>query len=438
MSATNFPSPMAMPFKVAHFQQRRWAELKARLESNRLFRAMDKLTGPVMVNRSYLRSAREGFLLPRGAHAAVDEAVQRLWTVARLSCAMEVRIRSKDTTPVISRATLDKQTLVFSLPGALLDGRPAQELVYHLAVATFFAMDTTPRVVYQLLRYQAPFRLADRMKAYELLRLTEYAADCFALVCTGDLELTLREGFYRSGVGGLHRLPIDLRTVARHHLEAGDLTMSSLIENGRTRFDYAPLTPLVLEQFQASEIYRQCRGKGGGTPRVKYEEAVLELERRAHPPMEALPHSHLSFLRKTLLLATFATAEAASPVTETRKAELLGLLCCGEEEFAKAATQLDWDWQEAGMAIRKIERLMRNEQVGVSNVHVVEIVENCVLAMVQEHDGDLPTAVKEILVQIGGWGCLSPAEVEAVTTALAEDLQAKGRADEQTKGEDPK
>ena len=95
---------------------------------------------------------RPGVHLEPRPDAVLDAALQQLRTVARLSCAMEVWVRAQEFTVPVSLATRENQKLVFNLPAALLDGLTTPELVYHLAVATFFAMDTTPRVMHFLLR----------------------------------------------------------------------------------------------------------------------------------------------------------------------------------------------------------------------------------------------------------------------------------------------
>ena len=204
--------------------------------------------------------------------------------------------------------------------------------------------------------------------------------------------------------------------------------MASLVESNQCRFAYPPLRPLVLEQFQASEVDRTGRGRTGGTTRAAFEATVPELERKAHPPMTALPEYHAKFFQVALTLAAFTVAEATAPVTETRKADILEFLNLSPEQFEKVVSETDWNWQEAGNAEAKLQHHLANQRERAANIHSVEIIDRCVRMVLREHDGGLPEAVGEALDRIGNRCYLNAKEVKALLSALTGNILAKDDA----------
>jgi hypothetical protein len=181
----------------------------------------------------------------------------------------------------------------------------------------------------------------------------------------------------------------------------------------------------VLEKFQASEVYRGCLGKAGGITRAEFEAAVLELERKAHPPMTELPDFHVRFFRQAQTLAAFTVAEATAPVSETRKAEILEVLRLNGEQFQWVEKQAMWDWREPGAAEQKLEVLLNSERERAANLHAVKVFERCLRWALREHGGGLAEAVIETLERIGGWCYLNKREVRLVRETLTEDILAE-------------
>jgi hypothetical protein len=411
---------MAIPFKPDHFQLRRQRDLESDVCKSLLYKNLSKLATPQGLTPQLEAWLDEGVNLPSETCPAVDVAVNALRTSARLTGPVEVSLRSNDNDPPLTFALRRPDRLSFSLTPFVLEGRSPQELVHHLAAATFHAFQPQPRYWSWLLANDAPFQLVDRAKVLELLRLVEYAADCFALVCTRDLELTIRESHFRSTGLDTRRQEVDLRLLARHHLHSGELSMRRLLESGNSRFLWFPLKPLVLERFMASALYRTCVGESGGNPRETFEAEVLEMDRQAHPPFQGPSEDLMLFLTIVTILAAFHVCEATGRVTAPRERLLLRTLDMNDEQLDLLTVKLEWNRRERGAAGRRLAGVLAGSHRKWGNLHAVEILSRCLLVAAKEHRGQVPEPVQDALFKVGEWCNLSPEEVGVIVQTFAE------------------
>lgn len=357
----------------------------------------------------------------RGHVPVLAAAVLRLKTVMRLPYPVRVFLRPDAGNVTACLAFLDADTLNIAVAAGLIGGDSPAALAYHLATAAFHGLQHHPQYLGLLLTLRAPFDLEDRLKAYEILRLNRYAANCFALVCCDGLEIATRHGFSMvTGIPVAGSEPaLNLDILADHAIKNTALNGGNVLDDYSPLDHYEPILPLVLRRFMESEPYRACRGESGGTPREHFEAEILELDRQAYPPTDTIPKIHGEFAAIASLLAAHWVMEACGPVTQRREEILLESFELERKRLDEIATQTGWRREGETNTKQLLDALSGGRDW--KNIHCVHIIRTAFLIAAEEHNGRLPDKVKAAFVEIGRTCRLEPNECSVVCEVLMEE-----------------
>lgn len=413
--------PMAIPMKLDHFRLRRQSQLEQELASRPLFKKVDGMAGKEWRSSQLKQIVSGNLLVPEGTIPLLDAAVLRMKTVMRLPYPVRILLRPDASNVTACLAFLDADTLNIAVAPGLIRGDSPAALAYHLATAAFHGLQHYPQYLGLLLTLRAPFDLEDRLKAYEILRLNRYAANCFALVCCDSLEIATRHGF--SMVTGIpvagNEPALNLDILADHAIKNTALNGGNVLDDYSPLDHYEPILPLVLRRFMESEPYRTCRGENGGMPLDQFEAEILELDRQAYPPTETVPKIHAEFAAIASLLAAHWVMEACGPVTQRREEILLDSFELERKRLDEIATQTGWRREGETNTKQLLDALSGGRDW--KNIHCVPIIRTAFLIAAEEHQGKLPEKVKAAFVEIGRTCRLEPNECSAVCEVLMEE-----------------
>jgi hypothetical protein len=222
----------------------------------------------------------------------------------------------------------------------------------------------------------------------------------------------------------------DFHRLAEYSLKSGQFGTAWLLNEGRWQFDYPPLTPLVLDQFLKSELYRACLGESGGEPREQFEAAVLEMERVAHPPLEDPPVEHLIFVTLGCLLATYFLMESAGTVTKEREAAFMEFFDLKAESLDALAADMNWRRGQASNTRELLEKDLTGRRNRRANIHCVQILGVAFEFAIKEHGGQIPGQVQAALLDLGPWCSLAKEEVSAICETIMQTSLEKQEKDE--------
>ena len=410
------PTPLAVPFRIDHFRFRRQAELDQQLGRSRLLQELIKAVGPDAGGKAAHADLQGAMLLPPGFIPKLDEAARHFHTIARLGCELELRLVSNDRGSLTCRAYRDGRKLVFGWPRLLLEGSSVPELLFHFAIAAYAAIETKMREHMFLLVREAPLPWPDRLAMLEASRLRRYAANCFALACTRDRELVLREDFRRFAGFNAAGVALDFQSLAAHHLREQDLTTERLVNEGLQEFTCHPLVGTVLERFIESVGYHACLGQDGGTPREQFEAEVLALDRQMHPPLDQIPTEQRAFAQRATVLATYQVMEQFAPVTPARLQMFLEFHGLEEPTLAKLAAECEWEPEKPQHAERRLWWLLYTKRVW-ANVHSAQLLSRVIEWTLREHGG-MPDSLGSVIREVAELCRVSRSELDAIQEAL--------------------
>ncbi len=412
---------MAIPFKIDHFRLRRQSQLERELASRPLFKKMAALAGKEWRVKQLKQIVSGNMLVPEGTIPLLDAAVLRMKTVARLPYAVRLYLRPSSSSGRSCIAFLDADILNIAIPPALLRGGSPATLAYHLARSTFQGLQHYPQYLALLFDLRAPFELEDRFKAYQILRLSRYAGNCFALVCCGSLDIAMSQGFsMATGVPIVEAEPAsNLDLLAEHALKNTALNGGNILDDYAPLDHYEPIHPLVLRRFMESEPFRACHGETGGTTREQFESEVLEFDCQAYPPMDELPQIHSEFAMLASLLAAHWIMEVRGPVTRGREGMLLESLQLKRKRFNEIATQAGWRREGKTNTRQMFDELVGGREW--KNFHCADIIRSAFVIAFLEHGGKLPSKVVAAFVEIGQSCRLESSECGAICEAVLEE-----------------
>jgi hypothetical protein len=426
----SFLQPMAIPFKVEQFLLRRQVQLEKEVRNSPLYRKLDAFAGPEQMRTAIRDYIVPGCLLPEGFSPVLDEALLTVRTVARLPYEVQVNMATDAEFSSRTIALLENNKLLFSIPCCLLRWCSSAELVYHLAAATFYAIREVPRHIAWLLDRRVVFGLEEREQGMELIRLMTYAADCFALMCCGNVETVLNEGFCRATGLNPKGQGVDFNRLAEHSLKSGDFGVAQLLNEGKWAVPYSPLRPLILAEFVKTELYRSCRGEPGGIPWAEFEAAVLEMEAIAHPPMKELPEAQVRFTCIAGLLAGRFILEAEGVVAKAREESFREFFQLEPAEWNDIVEKLGWRLGKDSNTRELLEQLLTGADAKWANIHAVRIFRVALTLAVCEYGSGIPEKVLGALGSMGIWLQLSRSEWIAIHETLLEECKEQEK-DEQ-------
>jgi hypothetical protein len=422
------PRPMAIPFKADHFRFRRQAELEKEISANPLFRKLDAFAGLDWSHQELKHKMAGGFRIPPGVMPAIDDAVLTLKTVARLPYEIEVYLAREREDTWWCLALLEDNRLTFKIAPKLLQECSPAELVYNLARPAFLTFQPIHNYLHQLLYQRPPFGLEDRLKAMELLRLGRYAAGCFALVCCGSLDTTLRAGFYHYTGLKLTKRAMDFDRLAAYYLKTGESNVVDILNDVHQQIAYVPIESLVFKRFQETESYRACRGETGGVSREQFESEVLEMDRQAYPKHNKLPTDQQEFVNIACLLAAYFVMEAGGFVTPDREKNLLEFFGAEQRHLEDYTRWFDWRRAEATNTEKVLDRVLTGRKKHWANLHSVVILKAAFRFAAYEHGEKLPKRLLREFFRLGQFCQLGRFEVIAVyESAMDRKLEEQER-----------
>jgi hypothetical protein len=427
--------PLTIPFKLGSFLHPRQLELEQALQQSATLHKLEELEAAAPEGPGPTAS-HDGIRMGEGVSPALDEAVTRLRTVARLPWPFEV-ILVPHTRRLTCRGRFVGRRLELNLSPVFLE-RAAGQLVFHLAVALFNALHPRPRQLAALCDSTAPIELEDRLRIIDLLRFQAYGAVCFGLVCCQDPGLAVHEVFFRWTGLDSARLNLDPLRLASHQYEQHPQPVAELLRAGGTRFPMLPVESLALRRFAASALYRQCLGEAGGTSREQFEAEVLELDQQAHPPITRLPEDHLEFVALASLLAGRHILEATGPLTPARYRRCLDFFQLDQEQVDKLTCRHlnclleDADdgegvlgrarWMPGAKAGELLSELLRGPRLPWIRFHSAGILKHSILFGLQEHQGRCPRPVLRAIEEVGNCCLLDSAQVMTLLETVRKGL----------------
>ncbi len=427
----SFPQPpMAIPFRVHHFIFRRQQELEAELKSSAIYRKLEAL-GAIEGLDGRLATQFTGSLrIPQGAIAKLDAALQAVKTTARLPQVLEA-FALNDPRPQGTRvALLEGETLRVGLSPSFLNSCGARELAFHIGAVTFHALHPVPRHLWLQLEGCAPYRLEERLKAIEITRLGQYAADCLGLLCCGSSDVAAGESFrHLTGIDPASTR-IDLDRVGSSCLESGELGGARLIESALPTALWSPVRTAVIKNFAESEAGRACLGEPGGTPRAEFEAAILELDRRAYPPLEELPEEHGRFVSLASLLSSWYILEASGPVEGERLSRYLEHFELEESRLKDIAGQLGWKQGHGGNTTELLKSILLGPRTAWVPIHAAHILHRAFFLMVRDiGQPNMMDDLDDVCTRLGQWCQLDRRETIAVYDILLDSLSEDAEED---------
>jgi hypothetical protein len=390
--------PMAEPFRIDTFRFRRQAQLERELDANAALQTVGGQPAPEWRADMARSALKKGVFLPPGVIPLLDTAVLRMRTVGRVPYPVRMSLRPNSANECQGCALLDDGRLDLAVPTGLLRRQTSEAaLTYHLASEAFTAMQHYPRYLSVLISSHVPLLLEDRMKAYEILRLNTYAAECFALVCCGDLEVALREGlFVCSGLECTKDVQVNLDAWARHVVANTAFPGGNVFEHYRPLGYYEPIRPLVLRRFVECQTYRACLGLPGGISREQFEEEVLELDRQAFPLSE-IPEEHCAVLNCASLVAAYGVMAASGTVTPARLELLADSFDLDSTDFPGIATSLRWNWDGDPNTWEILESLTPRPWKALHGAHIMQ---RAFSVAIGEYHGRPPESTRRALADL--------------------------------------
>lgn len=413
--------PLAIPFKLDHFRFKRQAELEQELLGSPLYAKVDDLCAGALEIWNQ-RGLRQYYPVPLAAFPVLQAAAQRFQTVARLAVEIEVLLETKPNSPTNCRAVVDGKRLIFILAPALLEETRPEVLTFHLAMNFFRAQQLISARGILMVRRKSPIQLEDRIKLLELLRLTAYAADAFALVCCGSLDVAEIEGFRRGFDVRLPASAFDRDAFAEHYLDQPEFSVAQHLDNPESGRLYAPGRILALRRFAVSEPYHACLGQPGGVAREAYEDEVLKIDQQVHPPFVELADEGRQFIRFAGFFGILFVMGAAGAITTQREQSFCDYREITVEQLREVERDLGWNVRDQESTRQALENALRFKHPDRASVHAVEILRQAYRFARQEHGEKLPLEVLTVLEQLGALYQLNEMETRLVCEHFAAEL----------------